>query len=232
MTIITIHQPEHLPWPGFFDKMAQSDIFVLLDDVQFRKDYFQNRNKIKTRDGELFLTVPVLKSSTQLINEIKINNNEKWAKKHWKSIEANYQNAPFFIQYADDLKKIYDKKWENLSDLNIEIIKFIKVALGIKTKLVISSDLKTGGEKTDHLINICNSLNASAYIAGRWALKLEYFKPELFKEKNIKLLFHDYAPVEYHQLFPPFLPYMSTIDLLFNTGPDALNHILNGRKKL
>jgi len=141
--IVSIHQPEYLPWLGFFHKVHQSDIFVLLDNVQYEKNYFQNRNKIRTQSGRTWLTVPVLTKgkSNQQINEVKIDNKSNWSKKHWRSIDLNYKNAPYFDNYREFFFDLYKKEWIKLVDLNETIITYLIKELEIDLKLIKSSEL-------------------------------------------------------------------------------------------
>ena len=125
MTIVSIHQPTYLPWLGFFNKIISSEKFVFLDDVQYEKNGYQNRNKIRTHEGDIWLTVPVKTKSTTLLKNVEIDYSFDWIKKHTKSIELNYSKTRFFNNYWDELKKIYNKKHYNLITLNIDIINFL-----------------------------------------------------------------------------------------------------------
>ncbi|MDI6736711.1 MAG: WbqC family protein [bacterium] len=226
---IAIHQPEHLPWLGFWDKIYKCDIFVLLDNTQFRKNYFQNRNRIRTVNGWTWLTVPVFTKdkSVQLINEVEINNvtDVKWQKKHWKTIEQNYQKTPYFNKYKDIFSEFYVKNWTKLVNLNISIIYAIKEILGIKTEVVIGSSLDVTGERSDLLLDICKKLGATTYLSGRFGK--DYLEIEKFKKENIKVVFQEFNHPVYNQVVKPFIPEMSIIDLIFNEGTKSLT-ILQG----
>ncbi|PIZ15507.1 hypothetical protein COY51_04980 [Candidatus Desantisbacteria bacterium CG_4_10_14_0_8_um_filter_39_17] len=225
--IIAIHQPQYLPWLGYFDKIDKSDKFVLLDDVQFKKNEWQNRNRIKTAGsgGWQWITVPVIHRFGQKINEVKINNQENWCKKHLHQLETNYFKSPHFPQYYDFLKETYARKWENLSEVNIYFIEYLTKTLGIKKQLVKSSDLKVSGEKTDRLVNICKMLNANIYLSGVGAK--EYIEIEKFEKEKIKVIFQDFHHPVYKQLYGEFIPNLSVVDLLFNYGDESLK-ILRG----
>ena len=143
--IITIHQPGYLPWLGFFHKLLISDVYVIFDDVQYEKNSFNNRNKIKIPQGDCWLTVPIItkgKSKETLINNAEINNNQNWTKKHLKTIQTYYSKSKFFQDYLWFFKEIYNKNWEVLSDLNIHILKWLLEELDINVELVLSSELK------------------------------------------------------------------------------------------
>ncbi|HLC71573.1 MAG TPA: WbqC family protein [Candidatus Nanoarchaeia archaeon] len=221
---IAIHQPEHLPYLGFMYKMSQCDIFVLLDDVQFQKNGFQNRNRIKTSQGAQWVTVPVLHSFGQKINEVRIDNKSDWKRKHLQSIQANYAQAPYFKKYFPLLQEIYSRPWNELCELNITLIQFFTQELGIKEKIVRSSSLIKTGEKNELLISICKNLNATSYLSGMGAA---YLDVTLFLKNKIEVEYTIFKHPEYPQGYTPFLSNMSTLDLLMNCGPLSGN-ILRG----
>ncbi len=222
MKKISIHQPEHLPWLGFIHKVMNVDEFVLLDNVQFRKNYFQNRNKIKTSKGWQWLTVPIKKNgSRRNINEIEISYEQNWQFKNLKSIQNNYTKAKYFNQYFQDFKDIYQTKFKLLRDLNIELIKFILEKFGINTKIHISSELVKQFKQTDILLSICQKLNADVYLSGRFGK--DYLDVSNFKKAKIKVEFQDFKHPIYQQMYGPFIPGISSIDLLFNHGHDSLS---------
>lgn len=225
---IAIHQPQYLPWLGYFDKMDRADVFVLLDDVQYKKNEWQNRNKIRNARSSQWLTVPVLYKFGQKINEVRISDKEPWRKKHCKSIEANYSRAQYFGRYASFFRESYDKKWELLGDVNMHFIEFIKETLGIETVLVKSSSLGVKGSSTKRLVNICKELKADTYISG--AGGKGYLDAELFKNSGIALEFQEYVHPAYEQVFDGFQPYMAAIDLLFCHGKKSLHVIREGRR--
>ena len=223
-------QPTYLPWMGYFDLIDQSDIFVFLDNVQFEKQSWQQRNKIKTRQGEIWLTVPVLQSLGQKINEVKINNNSNWKEKHWKSIKYNYNKAPYFKTYFKFFEETYNTDWQYLVDLNIHIIKWVCNQLNIKKDFIKSSDMGIEGKKTDLLVNICKKLNADTYLSPLGsAVYIE--KNNLFEREGIKLEYQHFEHPIYKQLWEDFVPHISVIDLLFNEGDKSLDIIRSGRRK-
>ena len=177
-----ILQPMYLPWMGYFGMIDIADVFVFYDDVQFSNQSWQQRNRIKTNNGVVWLTVPVLKNFGQKINEVKINNSTNWRKKHLKTIKYSYSKAPYFKDYKDIFEEIYDKEWEYLCELDIHIIKTISEILGLKTKFILSSELNVEGKKTDRLINVLKKINATEYISGPSAKA--YIEPEKFKKEK------------------------------------------------
>ena len=226
MTTISIHQPVYLPWLGFIEKVTSSEKFVFLDDVQFEKNGFQNRNKIRTYDGEMWLTVPVKVKSQTLLKDVKINYSVDWINKHKKSIIQNYKKAEFFDNYWLELEKIYDEKYEYLVELNIEIIKFLFNKLKIKTKTLFSSELHISDKGSNRILEICKILNADRYISGISGKK--YLLIDDFERQKIKLEFQNFQHPTYEQVFDPFYPNMAMIDLLFNEGDNALKIIKKG----
>jgi len=221
---IAIHQPNYLPWAGFFYKMSKSDIFVLLDNVQYEKNGPTNRTKIKTSQGAILLTLSIKRKFPQLINEAELINFRRDKEKHFKAIEFNYRKAKYFNYLFPELKKILEKNWQNLSDLNIELIKFIKEKLNIKTKIEIASDFGISGKGDELLINICKKFGADIYFSGRGGQK--YQDEEKFKAAGIKLEYTDFIHPVYPQLWGDFIPGLSVIDLLFNCGNDSSNVLL------
>lgn len=222
--IIAAHQPEYLPYVGFFYKMARADKFVLADHLQFSKKGFQNRNRIRTNakaQGWVWLTVPVVLhgKGQQKINEVQIDNSTLWGKKHWQLIYFNYKRTPFFDKYSGFFEKLYSKKWQKLADLDENIICYLKKELGIKTELIKSSEYDFKGKKTDLIIELCKKFEADTYFSGTDGKN--YMDLELFKKNNLKNVFSDFKHPVYKQRFEQFVENLSAIDLLFNCGPKS-----------
>jgi hypothetical protein len=196
-----------------------------LDNVQFEKNYFQNRNRIRTKDGWMWLTIPVITSGRpkQKIMEVEIDNSQKWGNKHWKSIYFNYKDAKFFKDYSEFFQTLYKKTWNKLVDLNTTIIKYLINALGIEVELVKASELGVKGKSTDLLLGICKKIGADTYLSGRFGKN--YLDESKFKHEGIDLIYHNFHHPTYKQLFEPFIPQMSIIDLLFNHGKNSLSVI-------
>ena len=225
--ILTAHQPAYLPWLGFFHKIVVSDIFVILDKVQYQKNYFINRNKIKTPQGETWLTIPVYTSGhlEKSILEMKIDNKIKWRKKHWKSIEINYRKTPYFLEYLDYFEGLYNKEWINLFDLLYENMKFFIKKIGINTKIYRQSELKFSKKKQDLILEMCDYFNSDIFVFGKDGKK--YADINYFKDNNREIFFQDYIHPVYPQLYGEFIPNLSIIDLLFNVGAEkALKFIM------
>ncbi len=222
--IVTIHQPQYLPWLGYFNKAYQADIFIILDNVQFTKNDWQNRNRIKTSQGWQWLTVPVLHDHGQSINEVKIDNKKNWCKAHFNALQMNYSKAPYFTDYVGFFESVYSKEWNLLSDINKAIIEQIIQWLGIETKIVTASDYVSTDESTQRLIDLCKEFEATTYLSGVDGKK--YMDIEKFKENGIELEIQDFQHPVYPQLWTDgknenFISHMSAIDLLFNYGPKS-----------
>jgi len=223
---ISIHQPEHLPWLGFIHKVMSVDEFVLLDNVQFRKNYFQNRNKIRVSGGEQWITVPLKKFQSQnKINEIEISYDRNWRFHYLNKIKNVYAKAKHFQEYYKDFEEIFTTKFNLLKDFNIALLKFILRKLEIYTILHVSSEIldNVGQGGTDVNLNICKKLNADVYFSGM--LGRQYLDISEFEKANIKVEFQNFKHPTYKQMDEPFIPCMSIIDLLFNHGEESLDII-------
>lgn len=222
--IISIHQPNYIPWLGYFEKILSSDVFVFLDDVQYEKNYVINRNKIRTSEGSAWMTIPVKAKHNSLVNNVKIDNSQSWALKHKKSIMINYSKSDFVKNYVDFFDALYEKKFDFLIDINIEIIRYVMKELDIKTKTIFSSELDIQGKGSDRILNICKSLDADLYISGQFGKN--YLNMEDFKNNNIAIVFQNFIHPIYKQCYSPFMPNMSIIDLLFNEGANSKNILI------
>ena len=219
MMLISIRQPGYLPYTGFFKKIQSCDVFVFLDDVQFEKNDWDNRNKIKTTEGDMWLTVPVLHKFGEKLNEVKIANTENWREKHRKAIMMNYQKSSFFDDYWNDIDDILTKEWEKLIDLNFNLISYFSSKLGINTKTIKSSELKINSTGSERLLEICQKLSADTYISGE--LGKNYLDEDIFQKADIDIIYEKFQHPHYSQLGKSFQPNMSVIDLLFNEGKNA-----------
>lgn len=231
MTTVAIIQSSYIPWKGYFDIINDADIFIFLDDVQYTKSDWRNRNKIKNSQGVQWLTIPVGSHIDKLIKEVKLPQN-KWKENHYKSIYHNYSKSPFFSKYEDYLYHIYfEKEFKYLSEFNQYVIKLIsKEILNIKVEFIDSSIFKVEGRKDDRLIELIKQVNGTEYISGPSAKN--YIQEEKFLNSGIKLLYKDYSGYpEYPQLYPPFTHQVSVLDLIFNTGSNAPYYIWGWREK-
>ena len=213
MTIVGVHQPNYLPYLGFFDKMAKSDIFVIYDDARFNSRDFQQRNRIRTSKGWQWLTVPVEKKAIP-IKEIMIKNNADWSSVHFTAIRANYLKTPYYSIYENEIRRIYKKRYEKLIDLNMNLIHFLMKVFDIDVKLVFSSEFLFTSKSTERLVEIVEALGGDIYLSG--AKGRDYMDVSLFEKKGVKVEFQDFTHPVYKQRYEGFVPNMSAIDALFN----------------
>ncbi|MGA9968445.1 MAG: WbqC family protein [Terriglobales bacterium] len=231
---IAISQPAYLPWLGYLDLIDQVDTFVLLDNVQFEKQSWQHRNRIKTPVGLQWLTVPVLFRGRfgQLINDVEIRDFE-FSRNHLRAIELNYRRAPFFDNYFQDLSvrmRTTSSRATLIADLDIRLIEWFMDMLGIQTRLLLSSRLEQPGRRTELLANICESIGAKQYLSPLGSSAYLLQEIDVLLDKGIDVVFQHYEHPKYRQLFPPFCPYASILDLIFNEGERALEVLRSGRR--
>ena len=225
---IAIMQPTYLPWLGYFDLMAQSEVFVFLDDVQFVKKSWQHRNRIKSQTGELMLSVPVVTAGRrfQPICETEVDSRQPWAVKHLRSIELNYAKAPYAEQYLPGLREIYQRPWKMLSDVNCTLIDFLRRSMGIETPVRFASASPCRTEKNERIIDLCRDCGGKVlYDAGGAA---DVIDAAALEKEGIRTIFQSYIHPEYRQLHGPFLSHLSALDLLLNEGPRSLEILRRG----
>ena len=213
------HQPNYLPWLGFFDKMQRADIFIIEDNIQYEQQGFTNRNKILTADGVRWLSVPIEHANKpQLIGEVKIANKgvPDWENRHWLTLKHSYCKAPFWSQYSDFFQETYEQHWDLLMDLNMHLIKGLMGFLAIDKPLVFSSTLGAEGKKTELVIAQCKKVGADVQLAGKGGK--DYIDAERFAQEGIKLVFQDFHHPVYTQTLEGFVPNLSVVDYLFCTG--------------
>jgi len=222
MKKIAILQSNYIPWKGYFDIINMVDEFILYDDVQYTKNDWRNRNKIKTKQGIQWLTIPVRrKKISQLIKDSKVQD-KRWSKKHWTAIKQTYSKALYFKEYKDIFEELYlNNEEEYLSQINYKFIVAICKILGITTKIRWSSEFNLIDGQTEKLVGICKDCNANVYLSGPAAKN--YFDEDLAKKENIKVEWMDYSDYpEYNQLYPPFEHGVTILDLIFNEGSNAI----------
>jgi len=216
-----ILQSNYIPWKGYFDLMNTADVFIIYDEVQYTKNDWRNRNKIKTANGLSWLTIPVRqeKLSQRIIDTQAVGND--WRKKHWNSISMSYSRASYFKQYRSLFEELYLNSTESyLSQINYNFFVAVNEVLGIDTKLVWSNSLNLVEGKSERLVDLCKKVGATEYISGPAAK--EYLETDLFENEKIKVSWMDYRGyAEYRQLYPPFEHGVSILDLIFNEGPNA-----------
>jgi len=230
---VAITQPTYLPWLGYFDLMDQVDCVVTLDSVQFERRSWQQRNRIKTPRGLEWLTVPVTfhRSLGQRIQDVKICEPRFW-QTHLRSIEHNYRRAPYFELYFPQLLEAFHAEDEHpaLVDLNLRLIDWLCRCLGIQPKLIRSSALQEPGKRSELLVNLCRRLQAGYYLSALGSAGYLLEDLAQFSDAGIQVAFQNCEHPEYSQLFPPFCPYASALDLIFNEGERAMEIIRSGRR--
>jgi len=211
------HQPNYLPWLGFFDKMSKCDVFVIEDEVQFVYHEFHNRNKIKTPNSIRWLTVPVKEGRKRKnFSEILISNNKNWSKRHWLTLKTSYSKSPYWNKFCTFFEETYEKKWNKLIDLNLHLIKGVMDFLNIETELVLASSLNVSGKKNDLIIAQCKALGAKTYLSGVGARI--YLDIDKLEREGIKVVFQEFEYPIYSQLWGEFVPNLSIVDYLFCAG--------------
>lgn len=221
--VAAIHQPEAFPWLGFFDKWRESDCFILLDHVPFEKNYFQNRNRIRTptRQGWSWLTIPVRMKGKmgRPLRDIEINDSTDWRRKHLEAIKTAYAGSPHYDLYWDFLCSHYKSAGPLLVDFNLPIIQWMAAELGLHGNVVLSSSLGLAGRKSELLLSLCQRVSASEYLSG--ISGQTYLDVNLFAAAGVEVRFQEFHHPVYRQRYEPFVPALSTLDLLFNHGLDA-----------
>jgi hypothetical protein len=219
--IVTIHQPNYFPWVGFFNKASKADLFVLLDNVPFSKNSYQNRCRIKTAQGAAWLTVPVKTSGRfgQSTDSMEILDCAECLPKHWRTLSQNYVRAPFFEWFSSTFAEVYTKEWKLLADLNAELIGRVLTSLGIQTPLVRSSTLEVTGSRSELLFNVCKTVGATKYLSGPSGRN--YLDEQVFRSGGIEVVYNQFTPFQYPQLYGNFEPALSMLDLMANCGPSS-----------
>ena len=230
---IAISQPTYLPWMGYFDLIDQVDLFVILDSVQFEKQSWQQRNRIKTKTGLQWLTVPVKFRGKfgQQIRDVEIRDETFW-RTHVRAIELAYGRAPHFETYFPALSRLMqDRSGGRLMDLNVALLRFLMHAFQVRTALVFASDLAQDGKRTELLAKICCAAGATEYLSPLGSAEYLLAEEHILRDCGIKVAFQHYEHPEYRQLFPPFIPFASAIDLLFNEGGRGSEIVRGGRRE-
>ena len=210
--LVAIHQPHYLPWLGYLHRMAQADLFIVLDHVQFERGNYQNRTQVRVNGAAHWLTVPVQqRSQKERIVEKAIDNSQRWAPTHFETLRRAYGGAA-----TAPLKTIYQTPWERLVDLNAALLQFLREAYDIHTPLVNSSDLDVGGAKSELVLNLCRAVGADALLVGLGGSR-NYLDRAAFAQAGVELVFQEFHHPVYPQRGPaPFVAGLSAVDLLFN----------------
>jgi WbqC-like protein family len=220
--VLTIHQPAYLPWLGYLDRIAQSDAFIFLDNVQFERNSFTNRNRIKTANGPIWLTVPVRLNGhlDQTILATEIDERRDWRRKHLRAIEQNYCRAPCFARNFERLRATYAPTVSRLAELCFDQLRFWLTEFGINTRVVRASELPVTGRKSDLILALCRHVGATTYLSG--SLGRGYLQEERFARAGVDVRYHDYVHPRYPQLYGDFLPSLAALDYWMNCSEHGL----------
>jgi hypothetical protein len=221
---VGVIQSNYIPWRGYFDFIRQVDLFVFHDDLQYTKNDWRNRNRIKTANGLRWLTVPVhYRRVEQRIDETTLDGSRDWAQDHLNQLEANYRKVSWYRRYQEPFAAILRRPHANISELNVELIRWLMGELGIRTPTVHSRELGLSGSKTARLIELLRKVRGTVYLSGPAAR--DYLELDRFREAGIGLEYKTYDYAAYPQAWGPFQGAVTVLDLLFNAGPDAPAHL-------
>ncbi len=226
--IVSINQPAYLPWLGYFERIARSDLHIVLDHVQFEKNSFTNRNKVRTKDAPTWLTVPVStkgRFGDLAICSLEFAPNDSWQKKHWATLRMNYARAPFFRDYGTVYEQLYARTWSGFSAMTRAFLEQHLHDLGIVTPLRFSSEMNVPGTKNDLVLNLCREVGADTYLSG--ALGRDYLDEASFTQAGIAVRYQDFPHPSYAQVWPGFVSHLCVLDLLFNHGPGSRDIMLS-----
>ena len=227
MTRLAIHQPHYMPWLGYLAKWAAADVFVFLDTVQYEKNGWQNRNRIKTATGARWLTVPVHARRGTPIAEVTLDVSQPWPDRHRRAIEAAYADAAHFERHRESLARFYATPWTHLTPLAATSAEWLARAVGITTPVHLASKLGvTATDPTERLVALCTALGADTYLAGREGAS--YMDAAPFATAGIRVLYQDYAHPVYPQLHGEFVPNCTALDLLLTHGDQSLDILRSG----
>jgi len=231
---VAIHQPQYLPWLGYLDKLDSADVFIVLDTVQFKKHEWQNRNRIRTKDGWQWLTVPIVDRFPERIDRVEINARTDWQRKHAQALRLHYGSAPHWASVGPELTALLQKEWARLCDLNLAVLDILCRQLGITTPRRLASTMEAREEPTDRLVDLCRAVGGTVYLAGQGALPPQgapsYMDLGRFSRAGIRVQVQDYQHPTYPQRYTPFVSHLAVVDLLFNCGPESLTILRSGRR--
>lgn len=228
--IVVVHQPDFIPYLGFFDRLCKAQIYVVLDNVQYVRNTsraWTSRDKIKTQSGEKWLTISTQKAPKDTkIKDILLSTTISWKESHLNLIKENYKNSPYYEEIMPYLRKLYSLECIRMMDFNVESIKLLMQLFDIHTDIVYASDLQPIGKNNDLVIDIVKKLDCHKYLSGIGAR--DYFVQELYDEAGIEVIWQDFTHPVYPQQFEGFIPYLSSIDILFNCGIEDSRKLLKG----
>lgn len=223
---LAVLQPSYLPWLGYLEQMASVDHFVFLDDVQFDKNGWRNRNRILVHGAPHWLTVPVRPKSSTLLKDISIVGDSRWAVKHLETIRHAYRRSPGTKELLVFLEAIFAKNYERLCDLNVDLLRAIHTKCGFQSELHLNSQLQLGGERTERLVRLCEHFGVSEYLTGQAAR--EYLDERAFEAIGVTVQWHEFRFPSYPQPSPTFVPFLSMVDAVCAIGFDGVSLAFRG----
>ena len=226
--IVAAHQPHYLPWLGYLDKLAKCDVFVVMDDLQYEAQNFQNRNRVKLNHGPHWLTVPLLRGAqTDRICDKRIDNTglggrHHWQQRTWRTLVTHYGQTPSFDRYAPALEEVYTRRWDLLVELDLHMLDLARGWLGITGPIVRASSLELSGAKTERIAAMCKAVGASVYLTGRGG-SAGYLDTELLARAGVSTLWQRFTHPVYPQRYAGlgFISHLGFLDLLLNCGSAA-----------
>lgn len=226
--IVAAHQPHYLPWLGYLDKLAASDLFVVMDDLQYETQNFQNRNRLKLDAGPFWLTVPLLRGAqADRICDKRIDNTGRggrhhWQERHWRTLVTHYGRTPGFARYAPALEDVFVRRWDLLVELDLHMLELARTWFGIKRPIMRSSSLGLTGQKTDRIISMCRAVGARTYLTGKGG-STGYLDVEALARAGIAVIWQQFQHPQYPQRYGGlgFISHLGFLDLLLNCGSDA-----------
>ena len=232
--IVSAHQPHYLPWMGYLDKLAKSDVFVVMDDLQFEKENYQNRNRLKLNHGPHWLTVPLLRGKqTDRLLDKRIDNagrggRHHWQHRHWRTLVTHYGSAPFFAQHAPALEDVFVRRWDSLVELDLHMLELARNWFRITRPIVRASSLRLSGHKTERIIDMCRAVGARTYLSGRGG-STDYLDLDAFARAGIAVVWQRFEHPQYPQRYPGvgFVSHLGFLDLLLNCGPNVSAELWN-----
>ncbi len=230
--IVAAHQPHYLPWLGYLDKLIKADVFVVMDDLQYEAQNYQNRQRIKLNNGAAWLTVPLERGAqSDRICDKRIANGgsprEHWQRRAWMTLRTHYGKAPHWAAYAAELEDVFTRPWQRLVDLDLHMLELARRWLAITGPVLQSSSLGLEGQKTDRIIDLCRKVGAHVYLSGRGG-STDYLDVEALRRAGITVMWQSFAHPTYPQRYAQlgFVPNLAFLDLLLNCGPDSRQLLL------
>lgn len=231
--LVSVHQPNFLPWLKLLDKILASDVYVAYDTAQYTRSEFHSRQKVKTHNGPAWLSVPVrhVKGTRQLIKDIRIDTTDPFRRRHLKALAMSYRQAPYFDEVYSMVEKIYARDHERLVDLNLDLIETICDYLDAPVRVVRASALPHAGDKTEKLVELTRAVGGTEHLTSTFGGDHQDLQWQVFSRAGLPVRAQQFGHPEYDQVGREFLPDLAAIDMLFACGPQTAR-ILASRRRL